>query len=827
MSSLFLHKSLHMYLPSLNRSTFQHGLKIKDTIELSPSVNASAHNKNSEIDRHDFARSTNGVNHSDEHSLGDTQSSLEPSSGPPPSSEETGDSLLPSSDQSVLDLTADDSSPKPEQAPPDSAPVVVQQPTSDMRDEPHPTDVERRTQPEDEDTHQDASKDSDLPNGVLPKSSDPGPELVGESNSQPASVLPHPSKDVTVDQSSPIRTANLPNHPPVPIPEGGAVETPIDPAPSPALPEDQPMPEPECEASTDQIMQDVPPSPAKVAREREDDDLEDGPAAKRSKTEDDTSAGFKVPERPAINTQMNGVQGSEPGKWSQPMTPLQHKSLLRNMQNVKRIQSSAPFRLPVDYVTLSIPSYPTIITKPMDLRTLEENLKADKYSTVNEFVADFNQIVENCRTFNGPEHTVTKFANDMKTSFEKQMEKVPGPDMVDPSPADKKKKTSLPPMAKVSAPRRESRSSLPGTARSPVSAVSTPTSAQTFALGPQGVPLIRRDSTLGDGRPKREIHPPAPRDLPYANSKPKKKKYQYELRFCEKVLSELQKPKYINLMAPFSQPVDPVALNIPTYHSIIKKPMDFGTMRNGLEQGAYENAKEFEADARQVFQNCYKFNKPHEWVHMTGKELEKIFDSEWQKKREWIEANTPSSGAQSPGSSDAEDSEEEEDEEEEEEDEAQAQLSKLQQQIAQMSKQVEMITQKKKSPPVSNKKATKGAKPIRKDSKKTAAPVKIEKKASKPAKKAPYVTYEQKQDISNRINSLSESKMATALKIIRDSMPSLKVGPEIRRIILFISTSAIFNHELDTDLYFSQGVEEDELELDIDELSDEVLHKYV
>ena len=58
---------------------------------------------------------------------------------------------------------------------------------------------------------------------------------------------------------------------------------------------------------------------------------------------------------------------------------------------------------------------------------------------------------------------------------------------------------------------RQSRSSLPGSARSPVSA----DSQQTFALGPTGVPLIRRDSmTVGDGRPKRKIHPPAPRDLP-------------------------------------------------------------------------------------------------------------------------------------------------------------------------------------------------------------------------------------------------------------------------------------------------------------------------
>ena len=295
------------------------------------------------------------------------------------------------------------------------------------------------------------------------------------------------------------------------------------------------------------------------------------------------------------------------------------------------------------------------------------------------------------------------------------------------------------------------------------------------------MPLIRRDSTLGDGRPKREIHPPAPRDLPYANQKPKKKKYQYELKFCDKLLSELSKPRYARIYSIFSAPVDPVALNIPTYHSVIKKPMDFGTMKTKLDHGEYENAKEFEIDARQVFQNCYKFNGPLEPVHLAGKELESIFDSEWAQKRDWVEANTPASGNQSPGSSEADDSDEE-DEEDEEEDEAAAQLSKLQQQIAQMSRQVEMITQKKKSPPVSGKKATKNNKSGRKDIKKAPAPAKVEKKAApRPPKKVPYITYEQKQDISNRINSLSETKMSTALDIIRRSMPNLKVRPHLQK----------------------------------------------
>ena len=437
----------------------------------------------------------------------------------------------------------------------------------------------------------------------------------------------------------------------------------------------------------------------------------------------------------------------------------------------------------------------------MDLRTLEENLRADKYPTVEAAVADFNQIPENSRLFNGREHPVTVQAEIMKASFDKAMEKLPGPEVTEVNAGDRKKKAPSPGTVKIPPPRRESRSSLPGSARSPASAASP---SQTFALE-NGVPIIRRESTTFGDRPKREIHRPPPRDLPYAISKPKKKKYQYELKFCEKVLAELGKPKYAALSFPFMAPVDPVALNIPTYHNIIKKPMDFGTIKDKLAAGQFENAKEFETDARQVFQNCYKFNLPGDVIHQTGKQFEQVFDTEWSKKREWVENNTPASGPQSPGSSPEPDSDEEEEEEEQEEEEQQVELSKLQQHIAALSKQVEMIQKKKKSPPVSSKKAAKPSKPAKKESKKAApaAPTKTHKKAtkSKEEKKAPYVSYEEKQEISQRINSLSERHMQQALEIIRKNMPNLSVRSRpVTRIIPFLSEHTVFEHLHDADL---------------------------
>lgn len=741
---------------------------------------------------------TNGVQ---EMSLNQSQSSAElvPSVS---ASLSTGDPLALTSGEPATDHASeqvvDSVAVKATSANADFTPAVVQAPTSDLREETHPTDSQRTVEMKEQKQSEDLlgtsittnsapsveTANADAQSESLPPiaSSDPQPELEKAPQTSTAEIASAAAAPETAATTK-IASEQLPHHPPVPVPEGSAPEVPLDPAPT-AVPQADGAGSISGtqDTSQDQEMPDAPSPPAKVAREREDDDdeMSEGPLAKRTKTADiSPSSDFKKPERPAETAEEDESQAAESQVGSTPMTKPQQKHLLKTVGNVKRITAAKMFTAPVDYVAMNLPNYPSIVTKPMDLRTLEDNLRADKYKTMEAAVADFNQIVENSKLFNGVEHPVTNNAYVMKSSFDKAMEKMPGPAITEVSASDRKKKATEPGPVKIPPPRRESRSSLPGSARSPAIAASP----QTFALSPEGVPLIRRDSTL-DGRPKREIHRPAPRDLPYSNQKPKKKKFQWELKFCEKVLTELSKPKYQGLSYPFMAPVDPVALNIPTYHSIVRKPMDFGTMKQKLDRGEYENAKDFEADARLVFQNCYKFNPPGDIIHNTGKDFEKVFDAEWAKKREWLENNTPTSGPQSPGTSpDPVESEEEEEEEEEEEDEEEDQsveLLKLQQHITALSKQVEAIQQKKKkSPPAQTKKSK--SKPAKKESKKAApaAPAKAEKKAAPKAKKekVPYVTYEQKQDISMRINSLSESKMATALKIIRDNMPNLKVFP--------------------------------------------------
>lgn len=108
-------------------------------------------------------------------------------------------------------------------------------------------------------------------------------------------------------------------------------------------------------------------------------------------------------------------------------------------------------------------------------------------------------------------------------------------------------------------------------------------------------------------------------------------------RFCLSTIRSLKKMKDA---APFLHPVDSVALNIPHYPSIIKNPMDFGTIERKLMSSnpqkpdtnpnnpRYNNADEFIVDVRLVFTNCLTFNGPDHAISKAGKHIESVFDKQ-------------------------------------------------------------------------------------------------------------------------------------------------------------------------------------------------------
>ena len=96
------------------------------------------------------------------------------------------------------------------------------------------------------------------------------------------------------------------------------------------------------------------------------------------------------------------------------------------------------------------------------------------------------------------------------------------------------------------------------------------------------------------------------------------------LRQCTKVLEVLQK---MPEAGPFLAPVDPVLLKIPDYPTIVKNPMDFGTISKKLSEGAYQDTDTFASDVRQVFYNSYTYNKKDSPVGKATKVLDDAFEA--------------------------------------------------------------------------------------------------------------------------------------------------------------------------------------------------------
>ncbi|GMN43415.1 hypothetical protein TIFTF001_012624 [Ficus carica] len=80
----------------------------------------------------------------------------------------------------------------------------------------------------------------------------------------------------------------------------------------------------------------------------------------------------------------------------------------------------------------------------------------------------------------------------------------------------------------------------------------------------------------------------------------------------------------------FNTPVNPVALNIPDYFSIISAPMDLGTVKSKLEKNLYFGIEEFASDVRLTFSNAMLYNPPANHVHQMAKKLNQIFEMRWK-----------------------------------------------------------------------------------------------------------------------------------------------------------------------------------------------------
>ncbi|KAJ3065223.1 hypothetical protein HDU99_004239, partial [Rhizoclosmatium hyalinum] len=333
---------------------------------------------------------------------------------------------------------------------------------------------------------------------------------------------------------------------------------------------------------------------------------------------------------------------------------------------------------------------------------------------------------------------------------------------------------------------------------------------------PQHLEVKRPSSSAGHGhyaapapieRPKRDVQPP-PRinsmDLQGVSPtrKPFSKQALSDLKFAAQLVRELMKPKYYTFAYPFLTPVDWVALQIPTYPHIIKHPMDFGTILKRLDQGHYTNGSEFEADSRLVFRNCYTFNAVGSDVYEMGRKLEQVFDLKWRERPIVKSSGGSSASALGRGYGNVpvpEDSDSSSSEEEQED------LNKMQENLLKLMQEVTKLAAhkgtKKKDKHKKHKmhallqqqaltaaiagaassssllsshpslSTTSSSAPSKKKKKSSSSSHRSSRPPAAPAVRD--ISYQQKKELSEKIELLSPDKLEGVYQIIRNGMPSL------------------------------------------------------
>ncbi|KAI1412364.1 Bromodomain-containing protein [Hypoxylon sp. FL1857] len=402
----------------------------------------------------------------------------------------------------------------------------------------------------------------------------------------------------------------------------------------------------------DTPMTDQSASVTKVSREREDDEGDER-ATKRAKTEEDHN-GPSADSLIVASTLPSAPVSNEPvdqGPDDQVITPFQNKQLRAVLAGVKKTKNGSHFRQSVEKLWPTLwADYKSKVENPVDISLFETKLREDKYTNYGAFKADIRLLYQNSVAFNGDSNAITVAAGMVRDQILSRLPEISK--LEEPVKPEKGKAhpTRHPEPRAATQPRRQSQSQPRASAASPkpkaapTAQAAQPTSASSsapaFAIPPNGIPQIRRDSTREDSdRPKRPIHPPKNRDLDYASAN--RKKLEPEQRFFEVVLDEVKKGKHYALNQWFMTPVDPVALNIPTYFSVVKKPMDLATMTQKNYEGEYKSVKDIEKDMKLIVHNAELFNGQNHDVTILAKRLEELFKAELAKRDQWMKRHYP------------------------------------------------------------------------------------------------------------------------------------------------------------------------------------------
>mmetsp|Transcript_6730 Transcript_6730/g.15536 ORF Transcript_6730/g.15536 Transcript_6730/m.15536 type:complete len:248 (+) Transcript_6730:130-873(+) len=109
------------------------------------------------------------------------------------------------------------------------------------------------------------------------------------------------------------------------------------------------------------------------------------------------------------------------------------------------------------------------------------------------------------------------------------------------------------------------------------------------------------------------------------------KKTREWTKTCASVVNQTAKHKHAWV---FMEPVDAEKLGLLDYHTVIKEPMDIGTVKANLESGVVDSPEEFEDKMRLIFLNAKTYNNEGSDVHVMACQVQEAFEQKWSKVRD-------------------------------------------------------------------------------------------------------------------------------------------------------------------------------------------------
>ncbi|RCU61694.1 hypothetical protein SETIT_7G242300v2 [Setaria italica] len=129
---------------------------------------------------------------------------------------------------------------------------------------------------------------------------------------------------------------------------------------------------------------------------------------------------------------------------------------------------------------------------------------------------------------------------------------------------------------------------------------------------------------------RQQGHPPRRELLPA----PPAKLWGAMRKRCGQILTKLRKDKR---SVWFNAPVEVERLGLHDYHTVIKSPMDLGTVKENLAAGRYASHDAFAGDVRLTFSNALRYNPVGHEVHTFAGALLASFEKMYKAAVDWFE----------------------------------------------------------------------------------------------------------------------------------------------------------------------------------------------